>query len=70
MFEAGGELDLAQEPLAADRGDQLGLEDLDRHLAVELPVLGQIDRRHPTTTRFPLDPITIGEGGLQAIQLF
>jgi hypothetical protein len=28
MFETGGELDLAQEPLAADRGGQLGPEDL------------------------------------------
>jgi hypothetical protein len=66
MFEAGGELDLAQEPLAADRGGQLGLEDLDRHRAVELSVLGQIDDGHSTTTQFPLDAVAVGEGGSEA----
>ncbi len=69
VFEAGGELDLAQEPLAADRSGQLGFKNLDRHLAVELAILGEIHDGHPPTTQFPLDPVTVGEGDLQAIEL-
>ena len=43
----GGDVDLAEEPLAAERGGDLGVEDLDRDAAVVLVVLGQVDRGHP-----------------------
>ena len=46
MAEAGGGLDLAQEALGAERGGELGAEDLDGDLAVVLEIFGEIDGGH------------------------
>ena len=47
MVQRGGDVDLAEEPLAADGGADLGVEDLDRDRPVVLVVLRQVDRGHP-----------------------
>ena len=62
MLERRGGLDLLDEPLGAEHGGELGLQDLDRDLAVVLEVLGQVDRGHPALAELALDPVAVGEG--------
>ena len=61
MLEVGGGLDLGQEPLGADDRGQLGAQHLDRHLAVVLEVLGEVDRGHAAGAQLPLDAVAVGE---------
>ena len=48
--------------------DQVRSKDLDRHLAVVLEVLGQIDRGHATGPELALDLVAVSQGGGQALQ--
>ena len=66
VLEPGGDLDLAGEPLGAERGGQLGAQDLHRHLAVVLQVLGEIHGRHAALAELALDAVAGGEGRLQS----
>ena len=66
MLEPGGDLDLAGEPLGAERGGELGAEDLHRDLAVVLQVLGEVDGGHAALAELALDAVAVGEGGLEA----
>ena len=66
MLQPGGDLDLAGEPLGAERGGQLGAQDLHRHLAVVLQVLGEVDRGHAALAELALDAVAVGEGRLQS----
>ena len=67
VLQRGGGGDLLDEPLGAEDGGEFGFEDLHRHLAVVLHVLGQIDRGHPALAEFAFDSIAVGEGGVEAI---
>ena len=55
MLQPGGDLDLAEEAIAADRGGELGPQHLDRHLPVVPQVLGQIDRGHAAAAQLALE---------------
>ena len=66
MLEPGGDLDLAGEPVGAERGGQLGAQHLDRHLAVVLQVLGEVDGGHAALAELALDAVAVGEGRLQS----
>ncbi len=66
VLQAGGDLDLAEEALAAERGGQFGPQHLERHLAAVPDVLGQVHRGHAAGADFPLDAVLVGEGGGQA----
>ena len=66
MLEPGGDLDLAGEALGAEGGGELGAQDLERHLAVVLQVLGEVDGGHAALAELPLDAVALGEGGLQS----
>ncbi len=66
MREARRDLDLAHEALGAERGRQLGTQNLDRYLAAMLEVLREIHRGLRTAAQFPLDAVAVGEGGLEA----
>src|SRR6476660_7811778 len=46
VLEAGGEANLALEPLGPERGGQLRAEDFQRDQAVVLEVASEVDRRH------------------------
>src|SRR6478735_6647617 len=46
MLQAGGEADLALEPLGAKREGKLWAKDFERHVAVVLEVLRQVHRGH------------------------
>ena len=67
VAEARRDLDLAEKPLRAERGGQLGPEDLYRDLAVVLEVLGKIDRCHPAAADLTPDGIAVGESGSQTL---
>ena len=62
VLEVGGGGDLAQEPLGADDRGQLRPEHLDRHLAVVLEVLRQVDGGHAAGAEFLLEAVAVGEG--------
>ena len=61
MLQRRDGLDLAQEPLGADHGGELGLEDLDGDLAVVLEVLGEVDRGHAARAELALDAVAVGK---------
>ena len=65
MLERRGGLDLHHEALGAEHG-QLGLEDLERDLAIVLEVLRQVHGGHATLAELALEEIAVGEGQLQA----
>ena len=66
MLQRRRGLDLHHEPFGADDGGELGLEDLERHLAVVLQVLREVDRGHAALAQLPLDAVAVGEGGNKA----
>ena len=61
MLEPGGELDLALEALGAERGGELGVQDLERDRAVVLQVLREVDRGHAPTAERALDRVAVGQ---------
>ena len=61
MLQAGGDLDLPEEAIDADRFGDLGMEDLDRHLAVVLQVFGEEDRGHPPAPQLALQAVAVCE---------
>jgi hypothetical protein len=60
MVQPGGGFDLAKKPLRAQAGGELGLQNLDRDLAMVFPVLREVDDRHPAAAEFALDRIAVG----------
>ena len=68
MLEPGGEADLALEPLGAERGGELGEQDLERDRAVVPEVLGQVDHGHAAAPELALEGVAVGEGVAQAIR--
>ena len=67
MLQVRRDLDLAQEPLDAEHGAELGLEDLERDLALVPDVAREVDRRHAAFADLPLDGVAAGEGGIQLV---
>ena len=47
MLEVSGDADLAQETFGAEHRTEVGIQDLDRDLAVVANVMGEMDCRHP-----------------------
>ena len=56
----------AQEPLAAERRAEVGVQDLDGDVAVVLEVVREIDGRHAAGAELALDAVAIGERRSQA----
>ena len=67
MAQRRGGLDLLHEALGAEHGGELGLEDLDRDLAIVLEVFGQIHGGHAALPERALDAVAVGQGGDQAV---
>ena len=57
MVEAGGNRDLAQEPLRAQRGRDLGPQHLQRDGPIVLLIVGEIHRRHAAAAELALDAV-------------
>jgi hypothetical protein len=68
MLQVGGDSDLLQKALGAQRRSHLGHQDFEGDLSVVLPVVREVDNCHPTATQFPLDSVAVGEGFLEAVQ--
>src|SRR5437870_5200005 len=68
MLQPGGDLDLAQKPLGAERGRDLGVQDLDRHRSAVFQVLRQEHRGHASTAQLPLDRVAVSEGLTQGVE--
>src|SRR3990172_1952540 len=66
--ESSCDLDLPQEPLRAQQGRELGLQNLDRDLAVVLEVLGEVDSSHASAAELALKPVAVGQRGLETIE--
>lgn len=65
MLQPGGKADLALEPLGAKRGRELRAKHLQRDRPVVPQVLREIDRGHASAAKLTLDPIAVGQRGLQ-----
>ena len=61
MLQRRRGLDLDDEPLGTENRGQLGLEDLQRDVAVVLEVRGEIDRGHPAGAELALDGVPAGQ---------
>ena len=70
MLQVGGGPDLGQEPLGAEHGGELGLQHLERDLAVVPEVVGEIDGRHAALAELALDLVLVGQGGVQSFEEF
>ncbi len=61
MGEPGGEPDLAEEPLGAERVGEFRVEDLDRHLTIMLEIVGEVDGGHPALAELALEQVTVAQ---------
>ena len=61
MLQRGGDLDLAEEPIAAESHRQLGFENLERDGAMVLEVGGEVDHGHAALAELALDPVTVAD---------
>ena len=59
MLQARRGADLAQEALTADRGAEIGVEHLDRDIAIVLEVVGEIHGRHAALPKFALEAVAV-----------
>jgi hypothetical protein len=62
VLQTGDGLDLAEEALGPERGDEFRPEDLEGDGAVKAEVLGEIDGRHTPTAELALERVAIAEG--------
>jgi len=58
---------LAQEPIGAEDGGELGAQHLERDGAVVLKIARAIDRGHPAAAELTLDRVTAREGRPHAL---
>ena len=68
MAEPGRNGDLPAEPFDSQRPDQLGVEELDRDLAVMPFVLGEVDRSHAPPAQEPVNAIAARKGCSEEVQ--
>jgi hypothetical protein len=66
VSEVRRRLDLGQKPNCSHDCRQLGVQDLQRDLALVLQVIGQVDRGHPACTELALDAVPTFEGRVEA----
>src|SRR2546423_1863621 len=69
MLQRGRRLDLLYEPLGAEHGGQLRLEELDGDFSVVLQIVREIDGRHPAFAELAFDLVPAGECGVEAFSL-
>ena len=59
--------DLALEPFGAERGGQLGVQDLERDRAVVPEVVGEEHRRHAAAPELALEPVPVCQAALELV---
>ncbi len=62
MIEAGGDRDLTQESIGAERGGDLRSQHLEGDRPIVLQVMREIDGRHAAAPQLPLDAVSAREG--------
>jgi hypothetical protein len=70
VLELGGDPDLAQKPLGADRGGDLRIEHLDGDLPLVAAVSREVDERHTPASDLPLDDVTVAKDLLDLVEEF
>ena len=65
MLQPGGQADLAEKPLRAERRGELRTEDLEGDETVVLAVAREIHGGHPALAKLPLDQVALAKGGLE-----
>src|SRR5687767_6168004 len=68
VVESSGELDLSQKSLGAERGGELGAQDLDRDAAFVFQVAGEIDRGHAAAPEHVVHRVAVGKRSRQAVE--
>ncbi len=66
VLEIGGGRDFLHEAFGPEHRSEFGSQHLDRHLALVLEVLGEVDRRHAAFAEVALDLVAVREGGREA----
>ena len=61
MLQVGGGLDLLEESLRAEQRGEVGMQHLDRHLAVVLQIASEINGCHPARPELMLDRVAPGQ---------
>ena len=62
MLQVRGDADFGQEPIDAEHGTEVGIEDLERDGPAMLDVAREIDRGHAATADLTVDRISAGDG--------
>ena len=66
--EMSRDLYLAQEPLGAQRGCEIGTQNFYGDLAMMLDVFGKVDGCHTAAAELRFNRVSVGEGGFQAVE--
>ena len=66
MLEGRGDANLRQKTLDADRGAELGVEELERDEALMAQVSSQVDGRHSATTNLALELIPADQCAIES----
>src|SRR6185503_2134311 len=68
VLKVGGDADLTKEAVGAKGDGKLGAEDLDGDRALDLEVLGPVDRGHTALADLFLKVVTIPERGSERVE--
>ena len=68
MIEPSTDADLPQESLGAERGGDLGVHHLERHVAVVAEIVREIDRGHAAAAELALDRVAAGQLRPEAVR--
>jgi hypothetical protein len=61
VLQPRGGADLGEEPLAAERGTEVGVEHLDGDVALVAEIVREIDRGHPARAELALNAVAVSE---------
>ena len=68
MLESGGECDLPEKSVGANRVGQLGQQDFECNPPVVPKIASQVDGSHATVPQLPLDRVVFRESRLEALR--
>ena len=61
MLQVRCRLDLGEEPLGAERGGEILMQDFDGDAALVFEIAREVDGGHPALPELPLDAVAVGE---------
>ncbi len=66
MIQPSRGLDLAQKTVRAERGSELGMQNLERNESLVLYILSEVDGRHPAPSQLTIYCVAVLKGSAQA----